>query len=739
MTKIQIENNTTETIKESTFGIRSIQDLVHIFKVLRNKMYTDKVLAVIREYSTNAMDAHIESDQRTRPIFVHIPTVAEPYFSIRDYGTGLSEEGVRSIYTMYGASTKRGSTELNGQLGFGSKAAFSYANQYTITSYTGGKKYVYDAYIDESELGAVSLISETPSDEPTGVEIRVKIAATDVGVFKSKAETFYTYFNPTPLFNIGMSIKKPVYVIRRDKWAVKDSGSKQNYGFSTGPEIRLVMGNVSYPVDRNIILEFAGKSTDRKVIEAALQLPLDLFVPVGAANIAASREGLEYDKHTLATILNALRDCTMQVQEDYKKAIQDSPDIVQAKKLFIEAKSGVLHPIFKSLAESKAFIYKGVEITDEYFTIPNTTFTKTASDDRVLTYNACNLIKISENKGNKTGFSRAQHRSYRLLPSEIERLVVADADRPSLRAAAHSIAQKKDVLMIDLVPEQMTLAQFKSQIGFPESYLKSLTDIEPISIKREKSTVAKNKWRSFFKGRTSYNNTHWDTLTDDNMPTGDIYYIELNHKAPTVKQGETETYKDFSIDLYLNFINTAMAANRRIPVSNIIGVPKGQISKIDPTWKFLPTEINNRLAEFHALESTKTSLRKISMSKTARNLYSGKEYPFLTRCQKFCTPEVVAILNDINSYVSGNHLTPVEQAISAYIQNLEYNARSNYLHMLSNSNISLESLKKLDADYVRSIQNEFSRILRERPALEIVYLSGNNARCLQLVEQYLKI
>ncbi len=737
MTKIEIENTTNETIKESTFGIRSIQDLVHIFKVLRNKMYTDKVLAVVREYSTNAMDAHIESDQRTRPISVHIPTTSEAYFAIRDYGTGLTEEGVRSIYTMYGASTKRGSSELNGQLGFGSKAAFSYANQYTITSFTGGKKYVYDAYIDESELGAVSLISESDTTEPTGVEIRVKVAAADIGVFKSKAETFYTYFTPTPAFNIGMAIKKPVYVIRRDKWAVKESSTK-NFGFNTGPEIRLVMGNVSYPVDRNIILEFAGKSTDRKVIEAALQLPLDLFVPVGVANIAASREGLEYDKLTLAAILNALRECTAQVQEDFTKAIQTSEDIVQAKKLFIEAKNGVLNPIFKSLAESKAFIYKGVEITNEYFTIPNTTYSIVSADNRTLTYSACNLLNITENKDNVMGFSRGQRKSYRLLPTEVERLVIADADKPSLRAANLAITGKKEVIMIDLTPEHMTMEYLKSHIDFPEKYLKTLTTVEPIVVKRAKSTAAKNKYKGFSKGRAQYGRCEWEALTEATVPTGDVYYIELNNRSPTVKQSN-ESYKDINIDQYLAFINSQLPMNRQLPINNIIGVPKGQLAKVDPTWKFLPTTLNEKLLEVYNLDSVKNSLRKISMNKTSKTLYSQPQATFLRNVQKYTTSDMSLMLNEITRYVTGNHLTSNEQVILAYIGQLEYNHRSNYLHVLPAANNILVTVGEIDKEYTSAVTTEYNRVLKERPALEIILLTGNNTRALTLLEKYLKV
>ena len=54
--------------KESKFGIASNEDLVYIFDILRNKLYSDKIMAVVREYTTNAMDANIENDIVRMPL-----------------------------------------------------------------------------------------------------------------------------------------------------------------------------------------------------------------------------------------------------------------------------------------------------------------------------------------------------------------------------------------------------------------------------------------------------------------------------------------------------------------------------------------------------------------------------------------------------------------------------------------------------------------------------------------------
>ena len=91
------------TLKQSddfqsvSFGIKE-SGLSHIFNVLRNQLYSDKVLAVIREYSTNAVDAHIEVGKADTPIKVTLPTQMTPEF--------MSRNMLREAPTLRGAATK---------------------------------------------------------------------------------------------------------------------------------------------------------------------------------------------------------------------------------------------------------------------------------------------------------------------------------------------------------------------------------------------------------------------------------------------------------------------------------------------------------------------------------------------------------------------------------------------------------------------------------------------------------
>ena len=86
--------------KDAYFNIKQ-ENVAHIFSILRNQLYSDKIMAVIREYSTNAIDAHVENNVE-QPFEITLPTPFKPEFIIRDFGKGLSQEDVVEIFASYG-------------------------------------------------------------------------------------------------------------------------------------------------------------------------------------------------------------------------------------------------------------------------------------------------------------------------------------------------------------------------------------------------------------------------------------------------------------------------------------------------------------------------------------------------------------------------------------------------------------------------------------------------------------
>lgn len=327
-----LENN--RILTESTpftsyqFGIRS-EDLSHIFSVLRNQMYSDKILAVIREYSTNAYDAHVVAGIKNTPIRISLPNTLFPEFKVRDYGHGLSEEDVKNVYAWYGCSTKRNDNDTVGQLGFGSKSAFAYGDNFVITSYHGGKKTVYNAVIDPSKKGKISKLHEedmAPTDK-TGVEITVPVKSCDFNQFATKARAFYVHWDVRPSV-AGYEDKSFCYdiksVLESNDWKIfEDHNNMAN------TRLFALMGNVTYPISFSIINENSSKSNDPNVQTNNNLLSqflgrnynsLLIKFNIGDLEISSSRESLQYSEHTLKNIYSRISN----VIDHIKKTILDT-------------------------------------------------------------------------------------------------------------------------------------------------------------------------------------------------------------------------------------------------------------------------------------------------------------------------------------------------------------------------------------------------------------------------------
>ena len=76
----------------------------------------------IRELCVNAYEAHFLAGKPDEPFLVHMPTKLEPWFAIQDFGIGMSENEIHELYSVIGKSSKRGSNDLTGAFGVGSKA-----------------------------------------------------------------------------------------------------------------------------------------------------------------------------------------------------------------------------------------------------------------------------------------------------------------------------------------------------------------------------------------------------------------------------------------------------------------------------------------------------------------------------------------------------------------------------------------------------------------------------------------
>lgn len=309
------------------FGIKA-KNQAKIIRYLTDKIYNDKPLAVVREYLCNGLDSSILAGS-TRPIFITLPTAFEPVLKMRDFGEGMSYEKIVDCYVSVGETDKDESNETDGCFGLGCKAAFAYSDSFNVTSWYNGTCSVYTCQKDNQGLLIAIPISETPSDEPNGVEVSIAIDSYDVNTFRSKLKEFCKYLTVCPEFSEKFEIPKVNKVFDHKNFFIESQS-----GYGNDPQ--LLMGNVLYPLDTDKLKE-EFQSYKNLVVKANR----------GDVDITISRESLEYTEKTILFLNSMFED----ISNDLKKIIQENVD----KKTHIWEAIAAIREVNTSLCQSFPF------------------------------------------------------------------------------------------------------------------------------------------------------------------------------------------------------------------------------------------------------------------------------------------------------------------------------------------------------------------------------------------------
>lgn len=365
----------TQTNAGSAIALCGIddEDMPHILSILRDTVYTDKPLAVLREYFANAWDANREAGRGDVPVKVVLPTQLESSLTIRDNGPGLSQEGIVNTYFRYGKSTKRKSNNVVGTLGIGAKCGFAYNDSFTVTSYNGGTMSVYHATLDESDHGQIHLfyrgvkvahakacsagldLAGFQDDEyveldyiqeiapgldiddmlaqivntcepETGIEIKVPIRPGDRLKFRSTACRLFAYATPQPDINTNLPESRAVWEGQAGRIVYSDA-------YNSG--VVVVMGCIPYKVSTEYFPE-----TERW----AYQHRIEVQVPMGSVDFVASREELEYSERTIAV----LGELDKALRDEIDLAI--ATDVASAPTPWAAKLAKANHPLNKAIA-----------------------------------------------------------------------------------------------------------------------------------------------------------------------------------------------------------------------------------------------------------------------------------------------------------------------------------------------------------------------------------------------------
>lgn len=301
----------------------------HLMGVLIGQ-YSDPELASVREISTNARDAHIAAGVE-RPIEVSTPNDLHPFLTIRDFGTGLSEDDIDKIYSSFGASTKRDSNAFNGCLGIGCKAPLAYAQQFTLTGVKGGIRTEVAISKNAEGGGTMTVVSTDPTSEPNGVTVTIPCRRyNDV---KRKALNLFSYWPEGSVLVDG--VQPPRFEGRQltnDLWIVRTTQST------------VVMGGVPYPAK----------------IDHGLQYGYSLvaYVEMGDVEFAPSRESLVVTHEDTIQTLQLIHD---EAHEAYSGYVQKQIDACETAIEALTASFDLKGMLPKSALEG-SFSWRGIDL-----------------------------------------------------------------------------------------------------------------------------------------------------------------------------------------------------------------------------------------------------------------------------------------------------------------------------------------------------------------------------------------
>jgi hypothetical protein len=292
------------------------------FKILSG-FYSEPILAIPRELGANAWDSHVKAKNADKMFEVHAPNTLEPWFSVRDFGTGLTPEAIDTIYTTYFESTKTSDNDSDGCMGLGSKTPFNYTENFNVTSWYAGKKHIYNCFIDEQGSPNIMHVATENSTEHNGLEVKFGVKISDIGMWVDKITRAYEPFRYRPVIKGAKIEYKPrEYIYTGKRWSMrKNDGGYYNRGCNA------FMGNYCYPINSNALRNAIYKNNNDNAykLEQALNYGnFDFFFDIGELEVAPNKEQLQYEDNNATTlaIISALEIAISELKAMVDKSIE---------------------------------------------------------------------------------------------------------------------------------------------------------------------------------------------------------------------------------------------------------------------------------------------------------------------------------------------------------------------------------------------------------------------------------
>ena len=354
--KVQFDGN-FETI---SVGIDE-KNIAHFFRMIAN-LYQDPTMAVLREVGANCVDAVIEAGTKDLGWELHLPSSFDANVRFVDHGVGISHEQMIRIYSIIGASSKRGNNDLIGGFGVGKWSLCSLVNNFQAISRFNGTKSQYFISLQSSGLPDIRLIKSEATSERNGFEVKFLCPDRHIQDFNNKVQKAYRFFDVKPKVFVDNKPKAIDFALGEILCEDKTQGYaiyKKNVYTN---ESMVVMGGVGYRLPHE---HFDKKFSKFKGL---FDSGVILFAPIGEYSITPSREAIQLDDLTTTRLFNKLQ----AVVDSFIPKLQKDMDVFEGNTWEAKLKLKELREAFSFLPDTLKLNWKGSPLTAAAMSVKNT-------------------------------------------------------------------------------------------------------------------------------------------------------------------------------------------------------------------------------------------------------------------------------------------------------------------------------------------------------------------------------
>lgn len=353
------------------------------FHILSSNLYSDPVLAVIRELICNAWDAHIRADKQDVPIRVHLPTAMDSEFRVKDEGTGISDHGMNNLFTTMFDSDKNESDEEIGGLGLGSKSPYALTDQYHLRSVFMGVARRYTAFKREDGKPGLATVG-TPEnvDEPDGFEVVVPVSPKHLHSFGGRYSRFIQTMPVKPVSNSLEETPSPDVLMAHDlgngyRVEILKNGRHMKYEHD---QPIIIMGIVPYTISGSQKYDLPDLFRNRGVIIRA---------PIGGFEVSPSREALSLKPEDYERLNQLAEQFSKAIRPYFADQINSAQNALELSTRHYELSSSpVFSRLYRQVIEVERLRWKGydmladiegrclLQVPHPNFTVNHTTLTR---------------------------------------------------------------------------------------------------------------------------------------------------------------------------------------------------------------------------------------------------------------------------------------------------------------------------------------------------------------------------